>query len=358
MRRWIIVALVIMALAATIRVGPQFGPLKPNPNLPTFSQVSGQSSKVTDYQPAYLQSHTDCAYPGYPDGALVVLVSAGRGLGISSTSLGGQDVSTTVVSLLIERGDTPLYVIGTASSAVLWRVTGATERVRHLVLASTHAFSSPDWGIKIPMGETGVTRDKVAFLPDTKCLLTFEKPSSADATYDMDRVKERVGRPPVVIAARHAVTRFSIPSGKLDATGLGDSERGRALEREHLLSFLNPDPLAGHPLDYDVAYTYPDGVIRIDTEDVVANVPVERYDTLPGSAGLRQLVARGALVQVGLNQYHIQQRLRMPAELTGTHFKLMKDVPRPDGKYDGACVAAAETGMPISSQNRTVWPAC
>ena len=264
-----------------------------------------------------------------------------------------------MVSLVIEPGDAPLYIIGTASSAVLWRVSGATERIRQLVLASTHAFNSPDWGTKIPMGETGVARDKVTFLPDTKCLLTFEKPSSVDATYNMDRVKERVGRAPVVIAARHAVTRFSIPLRQARGNRtLATVNAGRALQKEHLLSFLNPDPLAGHPLDYDVAHTYPDGVIQIDREDVVANVPVERYDTLPGSAGLQQLVARGALTQVGPNQYHIQQRLRMPAELTGAHFKLMKDVPRPDGKYDGTCVAAEETGMPISSQNRTTWPAC
>jgi hypothetical protein len=243
--------------------------------------------------------------------------------------------------VVVEPGDTPLYVVGTASSAVLWRVSGATSRIRHLVLASTHAFNSSEWGTRIPMGETGVPRDNVTFLPETRCLLAFEKTSSADASYDSDRVKERVGYAPAVIAGRYAVTRFSIPSGKLEATGLGDSEQGRKLEREHLLSFLSTDPLAGHPLDYNVAQTYPDGVMKVASDDVIANVPVERYDTLPGSAGLQQLVARGALT-----------------ELRGVHFTLMKGVPRPDGKFDGVCVAAEETGLPISSQNRTAWPAC
>jgi hypothetical protein len=360
MRRWIIIALAVIgiALVATLRVGPVFTPLKPDPGIPTFSQVSGQSSKLTDYQPAYLQEHIECAYPGYPDGAQVVLLSAGRGQAISSASLGGQDVSTTVVSVVVEPGDAPLYVISTASSAVLWRVSGATGRIRRLVLASTHAVTSSEWGTRIPMGETGVPRDNVTFLPDTKCLLAFEKPSSPDASYDADRVKERVGHAPAVIAGRYAVTRFSIPSGTLEATGLGDSERGRELQKDRLLSFLSSDPLAGHPLDYDVALTYPDGVIKIASDDVIANVPVERYDTLPGSAGLQQLVASGALTEIGNDQYHIMRGLRMPAELRGVHFTLMKGVPRPDGKYDGVCVAAEETGQPISSQNRTAWPAC
>jgi len=360
MRKWLFFALFVIAigLVATVRIGPRFSPLTPSSGLPTFRQATGSSSEVTDYQPAYLSEHIACAYPGYPDGAQIVLLSAGRGQALSTAGLGGEDGSTTVLSVVVEPGDAPLYVVGVASSAVIWRVSGATERIRQLVLASTHDATSPELGSRIPMGEIGVPRDKVSFLPDRKCLLAFEKSSSADASYDADRVKEGVGHPPSVTAGRYAVTQFSIPSGNLTASGMGDSEQGRKLERDHLLAFLSTDPLAGHPLDYQVAQTWPDGVMKIDPDDVVANVPLERYSILPGSAGLRQLVASGALAEIGNDQYHIRRKIRMPAELSGVHFQLLKGVPRPEGKYDGVCIWSQDNGAPVSTQNRTVWPAC
>jgi hypothetical protein len=351
MRKWIAFAFVIVcvALAATLRVGPRFSPLQPNPDIPTFSQTFGTKPEVTDYQSAALQEHVDCAYPGYPDGAQVMLLSAGRGQAISTASLGGEDVSTTVVLVMVDPGEAPLYVIGAASSAVLWRFSGATGRIRRLVLAGTHAVTSSEWGTRIPMGETGVPRDNVTFLPDTKCLRVFEKTSSKEASYDAERVQERVGHAPAVLAARDAVTRFSIPSGEVLATGMGDSARGRELQRQRLLSFLSTDPLAGHPLEYDVMNSYPDGVMPVDPDDVVANVPVARYDTLPGSAGLKQLVERGALLQVNADMYRILRPIRMPAELSGAHFTLMKGVPQPEGRYRGACIIDQDTGRPVRS---------
>jgi len=353
MRKWIGFALVVIcvALVATVRVGPKFTPLQPDPSIPTFAQTFPGSAGKSDYKPAYLQESPECAFPGYPEGAQVVLVSAGRGLAISSASLGGQDVSTTAILVDIEPGDAPLYVIAVSSSAVVWRFGGATTRIRRLVLASNHSVTSPEWGTRIPMGETGVARDDVTFLPDGRCLVPFEKPSSQEAEADIGRVKDRVGRAPDIVAAQDAVTRFSIPSGSIVASRMGDSAEGRDLEKQRLLSFFSTDPLAGHPLDYDVANTFPNGVMAVATDDVIANVPVERYDTLPGSAGLKQLVERGALQQVNADLYRILRPMRMPAELSGAHFTLMKNVPRPEGRYRGACVIDQDTGQPVRSSS-------
>ena len=371
MRKWISLAFVVICLflVVTVHVGPRFGPMEPNPNIPTFRETFGYDPKVTDnqsgnqsenpaYRSAYLHSGADCAYPGYPDGAEVVLLSAGHGQALSTVGLGGQDVSTTVISVQVEAGDKPLYVVATAGSAVVWRLSGATDRIRRLVLASTHDVTSTEWGRRIPMGETGVPRDNVTFLGDTGCVPVFGKPSSGGTTVAATLVKDGVGHAPTVIAGSDVVTRYAIPSGGLDVTRMGDSPRGRELEREHLWGLLSPNPLYGHPLDYDVMYSWPDGVVRIDPDDVIANVPVARYETLPGSAGLKQLVDKGALEHVGDNQFHILQPLRMPAELRGVHFTLMKGVVRPDGQYDGACVTDEETGRPISSDNRSAWPVC
>ena len=351
MRKWIAFALFVIcvALVATVRVGPTFGPLKPDPGIPTFGETFGKSSGNSAYVPAAWEDNPNCSFPGYPEGAQVVLLSAGRGLAISSASLGGQDVSTSVVLVVIEPGETPLYVIGTSSRAVLWRFSGATQRIRHLVLASGHSVTSPDFGTRIPMGETGVPRDTVTFLPETRCLISFSKSSSQPAKNDSDRIKDRVGHAPDIIAAQEAVTRFSIPSGEVVSSSLYDTAQGRDLEKQRLLSFLSTDPLAGHPLDYDVASRFPNGVMQVDPDDVIANVPVERYETLPGSAGLKQLIDRGALEQVNVDLYRILRPMRMPAELSGAHFTLMKGVPRPEGSYRGACIMDQETGQAVRS---------
>ena len=351
MRKWIVFALVVIcvALVATVRVGPTFSPLKPDPSIPTFHEAFGHSPDTNEYVPAAWEDNPNCSFPGYPEGAQVVLLSADRGLAVSSASLGGQDVSTSVVLVVVEPGDTPLYVIGTASRAVLWRFSGATQRIRHLVLASGHSVTSPDFGTRIPMGETGVPRDTVTFLPETRCLINFDKPSSKAAEMDSDRIKDRVGHAPDMVAAREAVTRFSIPSGEVVASSLYDTAQGRELEKQRLLSFLSTDPLAGHPLDYDIASRFPNGVMQVDSDDVIANVPVERYETLPESAGLKQLIDRGALEQVNVDMYRILRPMRMPAELSGAHFTLMKGVPRPEGIYRGACVIDQETGQAVRS---------
>jgi hypothetical protein len=149
MRKWIAFALAVIcvALVATVRVGPTFSPLKPDPSIPTFRETFGHSPDTTEYVPAAWEDNPNCSFPGYPEGAQVVLLSADRGLAISSASLGGQDVSTSVVLVVVEPGDAPLYVIGTASRAVLWRFSGATQRLRHLVwpadIASPRPISAP-----------------------------------------------------------------------------------------------------------------------------------------------------------------------------------------------------------------------
>ena len=91
--------------------------------------------------------------------------------------------------------------------------------------------------------------------------------------------------------------------------------------------------------------------MAVASDDVIANVPVERYDTLPGSAGLKQLVDKGALLQVNADLYRILRPMRMPAELSGAHFTLMKGVPQPDGRYRGACVIDQETGQALRSRS-------
>jgi hypothetical protein len=359
MRKWIAFALFVIcvALVATVRVGPTFSPLKPDPGIPTFRETFGYSPDTTEYVPAAWQDNPNCSFPGYPEGARVVLLATERGLAISSASLGGQDVSTSVVLVVVEPGDAPLYVIGMASRAVLWRFSGATQRIRHLVLASDQSVTSPDFGTRIPMGETGVPRDNVTFLPESHCLIGFAKTSSKAAQIDSDRIKDRVGRAPDLMAAREAVTRFSIPSGEIVASSLTDTAQGRDLEKQRLLSFFSTDPLAGHPLEYDIASRFPNGVMQVDPEDVIANLPVERYEILPGSAGLKQLIDRGALQQVNIDLYRILRPIRMPADLSGAHFTLMRGVPRPEGSYRGACVIDQETGQPVrtSSDDKAIF---
>jgi hypothetical protein len=91
-------------------------------------------------------------------------------------------------------------------------------------------------------------------------------------------------------------------------------------------------------------------VIELDPRRVVASLPVDRYQVLPQAAGLLQLVRSGALAQNRNGEYLIKQKMRFPAELTGSHsvqFLLLRGVPLPDGDPGHSDVISEETGEKI-----------
>jgi hypothetical protein len=77
-----------------------------------------------------------CDLPEVPLGARYVDFRAERGEALSSATLATQDIETTTVDVTIERGRDPLFVVLISSGPLIWRVSGAVNRVAHLVVSS------------------------------------------------------------------------------------------------------------------------------------------------------------------------------------------------------------------------------
>ena len=102
-------------------------------------------------------------------------------------------------------------------------------------------------------------------------------------------------------------------------------------------------------LEADLEQFSPGGVIPIDAAAVVSSVAAVRYEVLPGAAGLMQLQNAGAISRNQRGEFLIHRKIRFPAGLSGhsVTFLLLRGVPLPDGRPDGATVVAEETGEPM-----------
>src|SRR5205823_3603928 len=96
----------------------------------------------------------------------------------------------------------------------------------------------------------------------------------------------------------------------------------------------------------------PAGVVEIDPATVVSSAKAERYQVLPGHAGLAQLFASGAIERMeGHGDFFIAKPIpRYPAGLSGgMRFVLGKGIPVPAGSPD-SCVVSEETGEEIGNR--------
>ena len=339
-----------------------------------------------------------CNPPERPDGAAVVLISGTWGTGVSTVALAGLDRLTTVARLVIEPGETPLYLVTRASSAVVWQVTGAVDRVVRLAVQRTDAGTDAGGGA----GVIGVAADKVTFLAPDSCAEPFAWPDDHRALAAAKILAWHLTMPPdqIAIIAYHFLDFVRVPSGeargripearpgglriegnaiRLDSkSGFGGSlaVRSRKPEPERKTSGLPNSRSVGESLpgssgriglrspsteqaesqaepqaqanwqatalgrkEQDLRHRYPDGVVKIDAKALVAPGPVEPYDVLPDTAGVLQLMREGAL----------QELLPATRYDTGA-FLLTRAIPRlPGGLASGRAAPriVIATGVPV-----------
>lgn len=266
-----------------------------------------------------------CLFPPAPTDADVVIASFHSGDAISSSYIEHPSVSTSVIDVFIEKGDKPLYVILSSDKAVIWRFTGATGRVQH-VLANAQRSRHRDEGLdalrrlsreeqskarkdlneypRSAVGATGISRDKLTIVG--KHCINTPNLVSEETGKQANRIARMVsGRPAAMFAAGYSAARVSMPSGRV--TDLTD-EAARVM--------------AGFdPVRWQVAAdTTPGGIVSIDPRSVTAAEPVGAYEVLPGQFGIAQLLATGALEADGLERLRLVRSIPYwPAELNGGH---------------------------------------
>ena len=319
-----------------------------------FAQLPGDDDIAAERRRMEKESGIEapCAIPKPSDGAQVIMVRAAAEA-LSTVTIGSQDVATRASAIVIEPGREPLYVVIASHLPTIWRISGAVERIEHLVLAGS--TTGPNRGVPgAPplIGATGVPRERVTFLRHPRCLPSYRPLHTWIETADRF-LKYETGRKGLR-GAYGELSEVSIPSGKFQRLRRGTMPMV-AYARSNSAMVIEGDVdnkvvLSGrNDLDAELKLFVPGGVVRLDAAAIVASAAAEPYEVLPQQAGLLQLMQAGALTRDEEGDFIVQRKIRLPAELNRGHkFRVRRGVEEPDGVADGVCVWLEETGAAMN----------
>lgn len=247
-----------------------------------------------------------CALPAAAAQDRVLMIHTIGGGAWSDVALGGEARETNVVTLDVENGAEPLYVVVSSLKPVIWRVTGAAERISRLVLAGPHRMHdiaydedngvvvTPPKAPEIMAGVTGLAIDKVMYLKGDKsqgCL-----PFGMEIHLGSGGVRYLNARgsdeEPVIktLLGRDADKRYE-----------GYNPVSLTLGTDKISPVIPPENTAPTPegLDAEVwkqaLLLQPGGLVRLKDEAIVTEARPQVYNVLPGWAGLAQLTQQGVL---------------------------------------------------------------
>lgn len=259
---------------------------------------------------------------------------------ISTAYVGSPDIETGVIDVTIAPGTQPLYLVLKTYDAVIWRFSGATERIERVVAASFKTGRQDDRDARrtsSAAGVIGVPRAKVQIAgPD--CLPRLEDQREIDAGVPQETLTAMFTRKPDAIRADNPIGKLALP----------------ALAMTRFEHDNKPAVLPGFdPVIWQDALGFSaGGLATIKPGEVVAAEPVGDYDVLPNKFGLAQLVASGHLTYEGTSffarKFTLQKPIaRWPAEMNGAlsaAFIKPDNIPMPQGRLGHSCLLTVEQG--------------
>lgn len=291
-----------------------------------------QAQRIAAEQEKTLQA---CRLPQLAEGSKLVVFSAYEGRGLSTVSLGDDDVEVTVADVVIEQGEGVLDIVLLSYDAQIWRLRGAVGRIGRVIASSYHRGGPNDATPRV--GVTGVPADKVVVPGRSDCLRYFSSEANADRPRTLAAIATLTKRTPDAVFATYGVSTLSLPSGQLD--------------EKATLPAMIALPVSGPATAVwrQMLRFNPSGLIRINPSDVVSPLAARSYAVLPQQAGLAQLVEDGTLTaSANGRDFTIHRKMRFPAGLNGAHsvrFVLGRDVPLPEGSPGHSCVISEATGL-------------
>lgn len=326
-------------------------------SLAILSKVAdGYAEAVAQFQQSRKSTGGDvsvgnCPPLSVPEKSKIVLLGIYEGASLSTVSLVGQDEVTQVATLDIEAGSDPLTLVVSSYNAIIWKFTGATDRIDKVYVGSTIVNSADG---KSAAGVTGLPKDKVGFLKGRRCLGQFGDAKSSEALIASARIAKLAGRPVDTLLASYSANVVYLPSGKgakpSEPNGSGngltiiDGNKRIVIGANGELKVEATDANKDGGLNsikHEMLRFSPGGVHEINIKDVVSEAKPEVYGVLPQQAGLLQLASEGKIKPTGGNGFLILQKIRYPAGLAGAHsvkFILSKGVPAPDGDPGHSCL--------------------
>jgi len=308
---------------------------------PAFAQSDDETQSPNEIDRILAQIHTEralaeyqgqCDLPAASAREQIVLLSVEGSPRIANVTFGRQQDLTRVVDIEIERGRAPIYLIVTDPGATIWRFTGATRRLRTLVVVGGS-----------PSGYVGARPRTYANVQMASCFAQFGGPDRSAARIAAGIVERELGRAPDVVAWQTQI-EMSIPAGVLEP----------------------PPPLDGSA--WPAAPPAPPGfdrgvwegeslrvaeIVMLDPEDV-RGAPVTRIELMPGIMGMAQLTGAGALEALpyandGWRNFRVlRSPLILPPNVTFDHYTirlyLPAGTPFPEGNLRGVCLVDEVTG--------------
>jgi Ca2+-binding EF-hand superfamily protein len=297
-----------------------------------------------------------CTLPDVPNKAKLVMVGLYESQAVASSVIGGQDRETNIVDLFIEPGASPLYLALTSYESMIWRITGATDRLTHVAIAATTSAdrsraapgttprlipATPQYTRAISAsGVLGVAEPKTTILP-SECLTYFKAADSSEAERAAAMLSQLTKRAPDFVVGAYSVQKIEVPSGKMVS-----------LPRSMVPGRLSGPPV---PLGFDAETWksairfWPGGVIQVDHRKVIAKASVEPYKVLPSQMGLAQLIGSGAIERVSRDTFRVVRPIpHMPPSMGGAHsvtLRFAKGVPLPPGDPGHSCIITEADGV-------------
>ncbi|MEM7635491.1 MAG: hypothetical protein AAF299_13075 [Pseudomonadota bacterium] len=269
-----------------------------------------------------------CAPPQVQADEKLVLLGAYQGAAASSVTIQGQDKPTWAADIVVREGPDPLYVVLTSLEPVIWKFSGATDRIQNVILTSQLLSNQALVG----SGLTGIDKSKVSFVLGKKCLTHLHGIGGPQEARARTRVAKAIGREPDYVLAGKIVTSATLPDGPVKPMSRDDRPRVEIKAGSRLIALE----------------TYP--MTKFDAAKVVSQKPAVDYNVLPREVGMSQLLVEGKIEYVEAKTYRILEKIRIPAGLSGSYavnFRLPKGVPSPDGELGSSCLFSEATGRTV-----------
>jgi hypothetical protein len=286
-----------------------------------------------------------CPLPPVRETERLIAFGAYHGESIASTAVAGPSETTYLIDVVIEPGRQPLYLVLTSYESMVWRFSGATGRVRQVVISSFHEIDrskTPQAAQRLPRldfqkptpaqawrrvsasGAVGLPARKVVIAP-SHCPKFFYEPQVAGDSFSTAR--GALGRDPDSIFGSYSTQRVRLPSGIVTKDRPGTAPRPPGFDPEKWS---------------DAARYWVGGLVYLSPSEVVAGAPVSLYQVLPADMGLSQLVGAGALEPLDGDRFRLLRPIpHLPPGMAGAHsitLLLAEGVPPPPGDPAHSCV--------------------
>lgn len=202
-----------------------------------------------------------CSIPEVPTDAELVYLGMFRARASATVDLASRGV-TGVADVMIEPGDTPIYLIAASYGGMILRFSGHVERLTNVV--------SVAW---FGMGFVGIGKDRAAWREGRECGIRSWDPNGSGF---FGPNAKKWGTAAEQIEYVEALARRPIDRKVVEGSfGLIALPAGQLLERDHFpgqmrLNVEGGDGFVGE----DFLRAYPDGLIEVLPEEVIYSEPV------------------------------------------------------------------------------------